>query len=98
MRYYSMQAKLQAMTLNATIYDFSFQRLLNSFKTRLEYYVRLENGETIVLGEIGSIDHLCKKFEVEKCKDDQCDSGFKTRSCELIQDKQGLRFGRFTDC
>ncbi|MEJ7611245.1 MAG: hypothetical protein WKF88_08725, partial [Ferruginibacter sp.] len=82
------------MTLHATIYDFSFQRLLNSFYTRLEYYVRLDNGQIIVLGEVGTVHHLRRKFQLEENKDVKSDAiSFKDRSCELIQDAQGdIRF------
>lgn len=84
------------MKLYATIYDFSFQPHIDHANARLDYYVRLSNGQIIVLAETGPIKHLSKKFEFRIHHGSEDFSGFKDRPCELIQDSHGVRFGKFT--
>ena len=86
------------MKLYATIYDLSFQTLTDREHARLDFYAKLTNGQMIYLAEIGPIKDLSKKFGIRIGTGKTEDlAGFKDRSCELIQDSNGVRFGRFTD-
>ena len=84
------------MKLSATIYDYSFQPHINSSHARLDYYVRLSNGQIIVLAEEGPVKDLSRKFEFHLNHGSEDFTGFKNRPCELIQDEYGIRFGKFT--
>ena len=78
------------MTLYATIYDFVLQHTDSHLHSRVDCYVRLNNGQLIVLTEEGSTKHLSEKYDFEIFKNDF--TGFKGKSCELIQDSHGIRF------
>ena len=81
------------MTLYATIYDLIVKHLENPVLSRVDCYVRLDDGQLVVLTEVGRTGALSKKYDFEILTSDY--SSTKGRPCKLIKTDHGFQFAKF---
>lgn len=82
----------------ATVYDYRFQPRLDPKHARIECYLKLPNGQIIVIEEEGTIDYLSTKYQFRRRnKIAGVIRDFRNRNCELVEESNSFRFNKFID-